>query len=98
MVDALDRHVDAGPHRAPLAPVARHRLRARVPDQRVVAQAGDDQRMIAIPQPLERRQIHMIPVIVAHQHEIDMRQRVERDAGIAHARGPSRPHGPAFSA
>ena len=49
----------------------------------------------------QRRDVEMVVMAVRHQHDVDLRQRVEGDAGIVvplrpgkrHRRGPHRPHG-----
>ena len=48
----------------------------------VVAERRDDARPVGRRQPRQRRDIEMVVMAVGHQHRIDRRQRVERDAGI----------------
>src|SRR3546814_7106554 len=47
-----------------------------------------DQRPVALPQPLERRHIHMVVMIVAEEHDVDLRQIIEPYARRPH---PFRP-------
>src|SRR4051812_30956496 len=80
MVDPLDenlRRPDAG--RA--APVQRPGADSGASQDRVVAEAGDDEWPVAAPQPLQGRKVHMVVMVVADEDEIDLRQVVE-----AHAR------------
>ena len=82
MMVALDDHLDAG--RGPATRPPQSRATARAPaaaQDRVVAEAGDDQRPVALPEAAQRRQVHMVVMIVADEDEVDPRQILE-----AHAR------------
>ena len=84
MMVALDIDADAGPERKRLAPVESPRSYTRPAQDRVVAQAGDDDRPVALPQPLQRRQVHMVVMIVADEDEVDLGQILEADARRPH--------------
>ena len=66
-------------------------------EDRVVAEAGDDQRPVPLPEPLQGRQVHMVVMIVADDDEMDARQILEADAGRAHPRRPTKEKGEARS-
>ena len=78
--------VSIGPSRVP-------RTRSRTAQDRVVAEAGDDQRPVALPEPAKGRQVEMVVMIVADEDEVDRRQILEAHAGRAHAIGAERRKG-----
>ena len=86
MMVALDDHLDAAAasgDRGPPQSRATGSSPAAAQD-RVVAEAGDDQRPVALPEAAQRRQVHMVVMIVADEDEVDPRQVLEADAGRAH--------------
>jgi hypothetical protein len=54
-------------------------LRPAARDHGVVAEWGDDTRPIARPQPLHRRYVEMVVMVVRKQHDVDWGQLLERD-------------------
>ena len=84
VVVARDDHIDTGLDRNPLTPVARNGGNSCVLHDGLVAQTGDDQRLVTIPQFLERAQVHVIIMVVTDDHDIDLGQIVERDARYSH--------------
>jgi hypothetical protein len=84
MMDPLHDDRDAGPNRDLAAPIARDRGDAVRLQDGVVAERRHDQRAIARPEPLERRHVHMVVMIVADEDDVDPGQVVEADAGRAH--------------
>ncbi len=86
----------------PFAPVVRgdaHAGHGRA-DDGIVADRRHDQRVMALLQPLQRREVEVVVVIVADQHHVDRRQVGEGDArlvdplrpGEGEWRGAVRPH------
>ncbi len=67
-----------------LAPIDRGRADPGRSQDRVIAQRRDDQRPVARPQPLQRRDVHMVIVVVAEQHDVDLRQVVQPHARRGH--------------
>ena len=58
-----------------------HNLGPGARDHRVVAEWGDDTRAVARPQPLHRRHVEMVVMVVRQQHDVDEGQVLERDPG-----------------
>jgi hypothetical protein len=87
-------HRDAIAERHPVAPVALGDVQrpARAGENGPVAKRGQDARAVAVEQPAQARQVHVVVVVVAHQHRIDARQFVERQAGRAHPLRPGPLH------
>src|SRR5688500_5429860 len=50
----------------------------------MVAETGDDQGMVALPEPLQRRQIHMVVMVMADEDQVDVRKSLEGDSWPAH--------------
>ena len=71
--------------------------RVVVAHDRVVAERRDDARPMRGRESRQRRDIEMVVVAMRHQHGIDRRQRVERDAGIVHPLRPGEANGEARS-
>src|SRR5712692_9701990 len=62
-------------------------LETKGADSPRVAGGSEDGRRKALPELCQRRDIHMVIVIVAEQDDIDLRQVFERHARLAHSLG-----------
>ena len=58
----------------------------------VVAERRDHARVELRGEPRQRLDVEMVVVAMRHQHDVDRRQRVERDARIVHADRPEEAH------
>src|SRR5258705_11853050 len=61
-----------------------HILESKGADNPRVAGGSEDRRREALPELCQRRDVEMVIVIVAEQDDIDLRQVLERHAGLAH--------------
>ncbi len=61
-------------------------------DDGVVAERRDDAAMEFRGEARQRFRVEMVVVTVRHQHDVDRRQRVERDARIVHAHRARKGH------
>lgn len=81
MVAARDVDGDIGAQCELPAPIERARRHAGMAEDAVIAEARDDHWPVPAPEPFQRRQIHMVVMVMADQDEVDLRQVFEADAG-----------------
>ncbi len=76
-----------------LAPIKGDRGDAIVLQDLLIAQADDDLGPVALPQPLERGNVHMVIMIVADDDQVDLGQIIKPDARLCDPLRPQRRKG-----